>query len=176
MFDAALGALFRSVARVDEVGGTGPPYDDLDVIVVPKIDAFEFSLPRQSRSDQYAVWIRYNLVLHEPGGEPITDWLVSAYGQADAKLLRGGGAMEAAVIRAMRDAIANIVIGFPEEPNIRAALFPGQAVAESAAEPTKELAAQPLPADAAQPDATAEKDAPAEDSAEEEGPTGEIQS
>jgi len=150
MLDRALGALFRDVITVEQPGGSGSPYDRLDVIIHPTVEAFEFSLPRQSRSDQYAVWIRYNLAVHTPDGRLITNWPVSAYGQADSKLLRGGTAMEAAVVRAMRDAIANIVIGFPLDKEIAAALLPDTVTPMDEAE-TKELAAEPTPAKDATP-------------------------
>jgi len=174
MFDAAFGALFRDLVPVEQSGGTGAPFDKLDVVIEPKVDAFEFSLPRQSRSDQYAVWIRYNLAVYQPDGQFITNWLVSAYGQADSRLFGGGGAMKAAVVRAMRDAIANIVIGFPQEPAIKAALLPGEAVTDTV--PTEELAAEPLPLDSNPPEDAPVDEAPAEEPATEEGPAEEIQS
>lgn len=174
MFDAAFGALFGELESVEQPGGTGTPFDRLDVVIEPTVDAFEFSLPRQARSDQYAVWIRYNLKLYEPNGQFITNWLVSAYGQADSRLFRGGGAMETAVVRAMRDAIANIVIGFPKEPAIKAALLPEAPEPEHV--PAEELAAEPLPVDNNQAEEAPEEDAPAEESATEEGPTEEVRS
>jgi len=168
MFNRAFGALFDELITVDQPGGDGAPFDRLDVIIEPKIEAFEFSLPRQSRSDQYAVWIRYNLALYQPDGQLISNWPVSAYGQADSRLLRGGGAMEAAVVRAMRDAIANIVIGLPKDPTFRAALLPEEAEAA----PTGELAAEPLPEDGIEEDVTEdaviEEDAPTDDVTAEE--------
>ena len=145
MFDRALSALFDRLERVDQPGGTGAPFDRLDIIIEPTVEAFEFSLPRQSRSDQYAVWIRYNVTMYEPDGRLITKWPVSAYGQADSRLLRGGTAMEAAVVRAMRDAIANIVIGLPKEPKFRAALFPEETPPDEGEGDADGLTAEPAP-------------------------------
>ena len=161
MFDRALGALFDELQRVEQPGGDGEPFDRLDVVIEPTIDAFEFSLPRQSRSDQYAVWIRYNLALYEPDGQLIQKWPVSAYGQADSKLFGSGGAMEAAVVRAMRDAIANVVIGLPQQPKFRAVMFPEEQPPEQ--EATEELVAEPTP----------DTDTPADDDMEEEAPVEE---
>lgn len=175
MFDRAFSALFDSLTTVEQPGGTGAPFDQLDLVVEPVIEAFEFSLPRQSRSDQYAVWIRYNLAIYEPDGQLITKWPVSAYGQADSRLLRGGGAMEAAVVRAMRDAIANIVIGLPKEPKFQAALLPEEAQTPEPA-PTEELAAKPLPTDDARPADDMEEEAPAEEPPQAESTAEEIQS
>ncbi|MFQ5635339.1 MAG: hypothetical protein ACE5G3_08415 [Gammaproteobacteria bacterium] len=174
MFDRALGALFERLVPVDQPGGTGAPFDDLDVIIEPRIEAFEFSLPRQSRSDQYAVWIRYNLSVYTPDGEAITNWPISAYGQADAQLFGASGAMEAAVVRAMRDAIANIIIEFPEEPGVRAALFPTEAATGAA--PTGDLAAEPMPRDESRPEDVPEETRPRENAERKAPPDDEIRS
>jgi len=104
-------------------GGSGPSYAALDAVIVPGIDAFEFSLPRQSRSKQFAVWIRYNLHVYTPDGTLIMNWPISAYGQSDDRTFSTSAAMEEAVIKAMRDAAASILIGFAEEPEIREALL-----------------------------------------------------
>ena len=53
--------------------------------------------------------------------------------------------MEAAVVRAMRDAIANIVIGFPQDAEIAAALLPDAVLPADPA--VKELAAEPASAE-----------------------------
>ena len=170
MLDRALGALFRDLVTVEQPGGSGPPYDRLDVIIHPTVEAFEFSLPRQSRSDQYAVWIRYNLAVHAADGRLIKNWPVSAYGQADSKLLRGGSAMEAAVVRAMRDAIANIVIGFPQDKDIAAALLPDSVTPMDEAG-TKELAAEPASAKDGTPGEATPGENPADDNLSDGGVT-----
>ncbi len=171
MFNRALGALFQELVPVDQPGGVGEPFDRVDLVVAPKVEAFEFSLPRQSRSDQYAVWIKYTIAILEPDGTLFTEWPVSAYGQADSRLFRGGGAMEAAVVRAMRDAIANIVIGLPEEPNVKAALSPEDA--EPVDNLTEELVAEPLPVDAVETEDERLEETPLDDEATEEIPADE---
>ena len=123
LFDSVFEALFEQTIHVDTTGGSGAPYSTLDAIIEPSIEALEFSLPRQSRSDQYAVWIRYNLDIYRPDGVLITRWTISAYGQSDSPMLGAGGAMTQATINAMRDAAASIVIGFEKEPVIKEALL-----------------------------------------------------
>lgn len=123
LFDGIFAALFEQTIRVDETGGTGIPYEKLDAIIEPSIEALEFSLPRQSRSDQYSVWIRYNLDVYTPDGNLITRWTVSAYGQSDSQLLGTNNAMTQATINAMRDAGASIITGFDKETKIREALI-----------------------------------------------------
>ncbi len=135
MFDTALTAMFTRVTPVTSHGGTGVPFDELDVIIEPELEAFEFSLPRQSRSDQYGVWIRYNLRVYAPDGTLQTTWPLSAYGQSDSRTFGGNKPMEAAVIQAMRDAIASMVTGFTDAPTVRTILFP-----DTAAEPDSSTA------------------------------------
>lgn len=124
LFDGAFAALFENTIAVEDTGGTGDPYDSLNAVIEPTLEAFEFSLPRQSRSEQYSVWIRYRLNVYKPDGTLITGWPVSAYGQSDSQIFGKSKSMEQATINALRDAFASIVIGFPKQPGIKAALFP----------------------------------------------------
>jgi hypothetical protein len=123
LFDGAFTALFKQTIAVGGTGGTGDPYDGLSAVIKPSVEAFEFSLPRQSRSEQYSVWIRYRLNIYEPDGTLITSWPVSAYGQSDSRTFGKAKSMEQATINALRDAYASIVIGFAQEPTIKKALF-----------------------------------------------------
>jgi hypothetical protein len=124
LFDGAFSALFEQTVQVGDTGGTGDPYDGLNAVIEPILEAFEFSLPRQSRSEQYSVWIRYRLNVYTPDGTLITGWPISAYGQSDSRAFGKNKAMEQAAINALRDAYASIVIGFAKEPQIKAALLP----------------------------------------------------
>jgi hypothetical protein len=123
LFDGIFSALFDITTTVDGAGGTDPSYTTLDAVIVPAVEAFEFSLPRQSNTEQYSVWIRYNLQIYTPTGEPIVSWPVSAYGQSDERTFGASAAMEEAVIKAMRDAAASILIGLAEEEKIKEALL-----------------------------------------------------
>lgn len=124
LFDGAFAALFEQTIAVEGTGGTGDPYNGLSAVIKPSVEAFEFSLPRQSRSEQYSVWIRYRLNVYEPDGTLITGWPVSAYGQSDSRTFGKTKSMEQAAINALRDAYASIVIGFAQEPAIKKALLP----------------------------------------------------
>jgi hypothetical protein len=123
MFNTVFGSLFTDTVMVDNIENAAAQHPGLDAVIAPRVDALEFSLPRQSQSDQYSVWIRYNLDIYEPTGDLITRWPVSAYGQSDSKMFSAEGSMELAAIRAMRDAIATIALGFEKQPKISKALF-----------------------------------------------------
>lgn len=123
LFDDIFEALFEHTRHVDGTGGPDAQYSDLAAVIAPTLEALEFSLPRQSRSDQYAVWMRYNINVFTPDGNLITSWPVSAYGQSDSGLWGADKAMGQAAINAMRDAAASILTGFETEPRIKEALF-----------------------------------------------------
>jgi len=123
LFDGIFASLFDITSIVNHPDDAGPADTALDAVIVPAIEAFEFSLPRHSGSDQYAVWIRYNLHIYSPAGVLITKWPVSAYGQSDTRTFGTKTAMEAAVIQAMRDAAASIAMNFGDDPKIKEALL-----------------------------------------------------
>ncbi len=83
-----------------------------DVIIEPSIDAFEFSLPSQSATNKYSVWIRYTVSVFRPDGELLTAWNVSAYGEAAETTPQPARSMEQATILALRDAATTITLGF----------------------------------------------------------------
>jgi hypothetical protein len=106
--------LFRYM--FDEVTVLGPDDDetlvDFDALVEPNIDAFEFSIPAQSKSESFAVWIRYRLKVFDPSGRRP----VSAYGKSLTTLMGGDEALQRAAVLAMRDAAALMIFRFdPKE-------------------------------------------------------------
>ena len=123
MFDSAFGAMFAAVQRVSSVAAARDEFPGLDAIVAPSVEKLEFSLPSQSRTEHYAVWIRYNVDVHTPDGALVLRWPVNAYGQSDAGGLSGEKPMERATVLAMRDAEATIALEFARQPKIREALF-----------------------------------------------------
>jgi len=123
LFNTIFASLFAETIRIDDIESAATQYPQLDAIIAPQVEALEFSLPRQSQTDQYSVWIRYNINVYQPTGDLITTWPVSAYGQSDSRTFGGNAAMERATIRAMRDAAATITLGFANQPKIKEAFF-----------------------------------------------------
>jgi hypothetical protein len=123
MFDSVFGALFVAVQRVSAVATAREEYPELDAIVAPTVDTFEFSLPSQSRQDQYAVWIRYNVNVYDRNGQLIVRWPVRAYGESDTSGMDGEESMERATVLAMRDAEAIIALELARQPQVREALL-----------------------------------------------------
>jgi hypothetical protein len=115
-------ALFQKAVRVSAIT---PLEGDLDGVLVPSIADFQISIPEQTRSDFYEVWIKYSIRVYDKGGQLVADWPLTAYGKASEKdyswyQQTQGPAMQVATLRALRDAGAFLVMGFPKVPAIRA--------------------------------------------------------
>jgi len=98
----------------DEVTVLGPGDDAsalvIDALIEPSIDAFEFSVPSQSKTDTYAVWIRYRLRIYDSSGDQFANWPLSAYGKSEQTGLTGAEPLKRAAVLAMRDAAALMIM------------------------------------------------------------------
>ena len=123
LFDTVFESLFRETVAVSAIDAADEEQPDIDVIIEPGVETMEFSLPRQSQTDQYGVWISYNLAIYEPAGDLIIKWPVKGYGQSDSRTFSADKSMEQATIQAMRDAAAIITLGFSDQPLVKKALL-----------------------------------------------------
>jgi hypothetical protein len=82
----------------------------LDALIEPSIDAFEFSVPSQSQTEDFAVWIRYRIKIFDREGVQIANWPIAAYGKSQTTTFGGDAALQRAAILAMRDAAALIIL------------------------------------------------------------------
>ncbi len=115
-FEQLFGYLF------DDVKLLGPEDDARDVqfdaLIEPSIDGFEFSVPNQSKTEAFAVWIRYRLRIFDRAGNNAANWTVSAYGKNQKQGLRGSDSLKRAAVLAMRDAAALIIMQLDKATNI----------------------------------------------------------
>lgn len=89
---------------------TDPQNLQFDALIEPSIDAFEFSVPNQSQTDSFAVWIRYRLKIFDAAGNEIANWPLSAYGKSENSFMGGDEALRRAAVLAMRDAAALVIL------------------------------------------------------------------
>ena len=82
----------------------------IDALIEPSIDAFEFSVPSQSQTDDFAVWIRYRIKIFDAAGTQIANWPIAAYGKSQTTTFGGDQALQRAAVLAMRDAAALIIL------------------------------------------------------------------
>jgi len=122
LFMQMAGAMFQKAVRVNAIS---PLQAGLDGVLVPTIADFQISIPDQTRSDFYEVWIKYSIRVYDHSGQLVADWPLTAYGKASEKdyswyQTTQGPAMQVATLRALRDAGAFLVMGFPKVPAIKA--------------------------------------------------------
>lgn len=100
--------------------GTDPRDLPIDALIEPSIDAFEFSVPNQSQTDAFAVWIRYRIKIFDSQGNQIANWPLSAYGKAMNTMMGGDDALRYAAVLAMRDAAALVILQMDKSTGISA--------------------------------------------------------
>lgn len=107
-FEQLFGYMFDNVIVL------GPDDDALeytfDALVEPEIEGFEFSVPNQSKTDEFAVWIRYRMQVFDSVGNSASSWTVSAYGKSQKEGMGGSKPLQKAAVLAMRDAAALILL------------------------------------------------------------------
>lgn len=116
LFDKLFASMFDSY----QVIGASESQDDygFDAFIEPSIDAFEFSVPEQSQTDAFAVWIRYRIKVFDSSGTQIANWPISAYGKALTTTFGGDAALRRAAVLAMRDAAALIIMQMDKSTGI----------------------------------------------------------
>ncbi|MGB5628096.1 MAG: hypothetical protein WBM45_15635 [Woeseiaceae bacterium] len=116
-FTQLFGYMFDSVIVL---GPDDDPRDyQFDALVEPVIEGFEFSVPSQSQTNAFAVWIRYRISVFDSIGNRASSWTVSAYGKSEKEGLGGSDSLRRAAILAMRDAAALIIMQMDKVTRIR---------------------------------------------------------
>jgi hypothetical protein len=117
-FEQLFGYMFDNVIVL------GPDDDALeytfDALIEPKIVGFEFSVPNQSKTDAFSVWIRYRMQIFDSAGNSAASWTVSAYGKSQKEGLGGSKSLQRAAVLAMRDAAALILLQMNKATKIAA--------------------------------------------------------
>lgn len=117
-FEQLFGYMFENVIIL------GPDDNALDykfdALVEPQIEGFEFSVPNQSKTDAFAVWIRYRMQIFDSVGNNASTWTVSAYGKSQKEGLGGTKSLQRAAVLAMRDAAALILLQMNKSTKISA--------------------------------------------------------
>ena len=117
-FKQLFGFMFNNVTVIG-------PEDDarnytFDALIEPSIEGFEFSVPNQSKTESFAVWIRYRMQIYDSVGTSASNWTVSAYGKSQKEGMGGSNSLRRAAILAMRDAAALILLQMDKATKISA--------------------------------------------------------
>lgn len=116
LFTQLFNHMFLDVTVLNEADD--PKLLDIDALIEPSIDAFEFSVPNQSKTESFAVWIRYRLKVYDRDGTLVSNWPVSAYGKSETAKVSNSEALQRAAILAMRDAAALMIMKLDEVTKI----------------------------------------------------------
>lgn len=119
LFNTLLSAMFMQSVTLerlpDENAGAA-----VDLVLVPTLEDFQYSVPAVTKINVFEIWLRYNLQLRDGNGNLIADWIMSAYGKTPTRFLKSQeqALLQAAQV-AMRDAGASFVLGFSEVPEVK---------------------------------------------------------
>ncbi len=106
--------------------------EGLDAVIEPVLEDLEVSLPAQSGTELYGVWMKYTLNVYSPDGAALAAWPITGFGQVGKNSLTAAGPVRAAAVMAMRDAATNIILNFENQPALRQLLnAPEPAVTET---------------------------------------------
>ena len=130
LFTQLFSSMFTEFTVVDD--DRRPEDLDIDAFIEPSIDAFEFSVPSQSQTEDFAVWIRYRIKIFDSNGTQIANWPIAAYGKSLSTLFGGDEALQRAAVLAMRDAAAVIILQMEKATGISKL---SQATAQAASAP-----------------------------------------
>ena len=116
---AMLAPLFNGMFReTRELESLAAADASLDGVIEPRLEKFEFDVPRGERDEFVEVWLQYQISVYEPTGGTVIQWPVSGYGKSE--LLRDPeDAVQRAAVVAMREAGATIATKFSEQPQVR---------------------------------------------------------
>lgn len=133
LFTQLFGYMFDKVTVLQSTDD--PKLLDIDALIEPSIDAFEFSVPNQSKTESFAVWIRYRIRVYDRHGVLVSNWPVSAYGKSQTKSISNSEALQRAAILAMRDAAALLIMKLDEATLVSSLSGPTPAGATPTAAP-----------------------------------------
>jgi hypothetical protein len=131
LFEQLFGYMFDRVQILS--ADDDPEQFGLDALIEPSIDAFEFSVPNQSKTEAFAVWIRYRIRVFDDEGDQVANWPVSAYGKSQTESVSGTQALQRAAVLAMRDAAALMIMKLDDATGISKIAQARIAMSESAA-------------------------------------------
>lgn len=120
MMEAILPNMFNAITEVDGIPIDGS-HPELQLVMIPSVETFQYTLPTETRVKIYEIFIKYNIQVLEPNGTIVADWILTAYGKTPTGFMQSDeGALNQAIIVALRDAGANLSLNFGQVPEIRA--------------------------------------------------------
>jgi hypothetical protein len=116
MLEPLFQKMFRETRTVNALPLTAVD-SELDGVLQPSLEKFEFDVPVGERDQFVEVWMQYQITLYEPDGRMVIQWPVSGYGKSELERDREGAVQRAAIV-AMREVGATIATKFAQQPQV----------------------------------------------------------
>src|SRR5690606_9414731 len=92
-----------------------------DLILVPSVEEIQVAMPFETQLKVFEVWLKYNISVYDGQGQPVADWIMTAYGKTPSRFLSSDeDALNQAAVVALRDAGARLLVEFRRVPEIHA--------------------------------------------------------
>jgi hypothetical protein len=120
LWQTVLGSLFEGIVYLDAPPSPEAPASQVDGVITPVIADLQYAIPTQTNTSIYEIWLRYDINLSTAQGESVAQWSMTGYGKTpEAFMLGAQDAVEAAAIVALRDAGANFIVNFGQQPEVK---------------------------------------------------------
>lgn len=111
--------LFRQVTELSDIDQR----NGQQLLLAPVVEEVQVAMPFENRLKVFEVWLKYNIRVYDQRGEPVADWIMSAYGKTPSRFLTSDEeALNQAAVVALRDAGARLLLEFHRIPEVQALL------------------------------------------------------
>lgn len=119
LFNRLFKNFFESTTELTSLPTADHPLP-LNAILAPEVEELQFTVPRDTNSEVFEVWVKYKMKLYSPQGDLILDGSIPAYGKTPVAFMKSRDkALEQAAIVALRDAGAHFTISFSRLPKLQ---------------------------------------------------------
>jgi len=109
--------LFQEVTELPSIDQR----NGLQLLLAPVVEDVQVAMPFENRLKVFEVWLKYNIRVYDQRGEPLADWIMSAYGKTPSRFLTSDEeALNQAAVVALRDAGARLLLEFHRIPEVQA--------------------------------------------------------
>lgn len=120
MWDTLLPGMFREFTHMKGKPEPGQMNQAVDAVLIPHVDELQYAIPTHTNVKVYEIWMRYRFELVSPGGKPLAEWTMTAYGKTPTAFMQSDeAAVNLAAVVALRDAGANFATNFTRVPQVQ---------------------------------------------------------
>ncbi|HJP38315.1 MAG TPA: hypothetical protein QF499_04180 [Gammaproteobacteria bacterium] len=110
VFDRLLSSMFDHTVHIEDLN---QPDRQLDGIFSPELVTMQFAMPKETSTDIYEAWVKYDLRLFDSTGLLLAKWLITGYGKTSTEFHSNPvDGLNHAIGLAFRDAGSKLLLGF----------------------------------------------------------------